>query len=87
MKVATLAEAREAKEKLSRQIANRRDVNGVGIARARRGYAVKVNLTEELPGRELPSEVDGVPVRVEVVGAIRKRTPVTKAGTVKRRSA
>jgi hypothetical protein len=37
-------------------------------------YGLKVNLTEEPPdGVSLPSEVEGVPIRVEVVGRIRKR--------------
>jgi hypothetical protein len=38
------------------------------------GYGVKVNLREE-PGRDvqLPDAVAGVPVRIEVVGALRKR--------------
>ena len=37
-------------------------------------FGLKVNLTSE-PGQdvELPDEVEGVPVRVEVVGKIRKR--------------
>lgn len=87
MKAATLAEAREAKQKLFRQIAKRRDVNGVGIARDGRGYAIKVNLNEDRRGRELPSEVDGVPVHVEFVGAITKRTLPAKGGAAKRRSA
>lgn len=46
----------------------------VGITRCDEGYALKVNLTSE-PGRdvELPDEVEGVPVQVEVVGKIFKR--------------
>ena len=37
-------------------------------------FALKVNLTSE-PGQdvELPDEIEGVPVQVEVVGKIRKR--------------
>jgi hypothetical protein len=49
-------------------------VTGVGITRVGEGYGVKVNLgaaPEE--GTELPEAVDGVPVRVEVVGEVRKR--------------
>jgi hypothetical protein len=84
MKVATLSEARAAKEKLLRTVAKRREVNGVGITRAQRGYAIKLNLSEDVPGNDLPSEVDGVPVRVEVVGSISKRAPVKAA---RRRSA
>jgi hypothetical protein len=47
----------------------------VGIARMDDdGFCLKVNLTSD-PGQdvELPGEVEGVPVRVEVVGVIRKR--------------
>jgi hypothetical protein len=48
-------------------------VVGVGITRADHGYAVKVNLQAPPPeGTTLPDVVDGVPVRVEVVGAVRK---------------
>ena len=47
----------------------------VGITRlGEDSFALKVNLTSE-PGRdvELPDEIEGVPVQVEVVGKIRKR--------------
>jgi hypothetical protein len=84
MKAATLTEARAAKEKLLRQVAERPEVNGVGIARGDGGYAIKVNLSEELSGRKLPTQVDGVPVRVEVVGQISKRAA---NGSTRRRSA
>jgi hypothetical protein len=38
------------------------------------GFALKVNLTSE-PRKdiELPDEVEGVPIQVEVVGKVRKR--------------
>jgi len=37
-------------------------------------FGLKVNLTEEPPtGISLPDEIEGVPVKVEVVGRIRKR--------------
>lgn len=47
----------------------------VGITRlGEDSFALKVNLTSE-PGQdvELPDEIEGVPVQVEVVGKIRKR--------------
>ena len=51
-------------------------VAGVGITRVNGQYAVKVNLSEPLhPGIELPTEIDGVPIRVEIVGTIRRRFP------------
>ena len=39
------------------------------------GYALKVNLTTD-PGAdiELPSEIEGVPIQIEVVGKLRKLT-------------
>jgi hypothetical protein len=47
----------------------------VGITKLRDGYfGLKVNLSEK-PAEEisLPTEIDGVPVKLEVVGRIRKR--------------
>jgi hypothetical protein len=51
-------------------------VLGVGVTRVNHGYALKVNLAR-VPESDvvLPTEVDGVPVHVEIVGRIRKRTP------------
>ncbi len=47
---------------------------GVGITRIGEGYGVKLNLEgPPAPDANLPNDVDGVPIRVEVVGAIRKR--------------
>jgi hypothetical protein len=44
----------------------------VGITRLGDGYALKLNVAAEAaPG--LPTELDGVPVIVEVVGRITKR--------------
>jgi hypothetical protein len=49
-------------------------VTGVGITRVNGEYALKVNLSEPVePGTELPTDIDGVPVRVEVTGPIRTR--------------
>ena len=49
-------------------------VNGVGIARQGAGYAVKLNLVRPTKTDAVPSRVDGVPVKVEVVGQIEKRS-------------
>lgn len=50
------------------------EVVGVGITRVNSGYGLKVNLREEpAAGVEVPQDVNGVPVRVEVSGPIRKR--------------
>jgi hypothetical protein len=65
---ATLHMAREAKRSaIARSLANRKQVNGIGITRNAGGYALKVNLVEPIPGG-LPTEIDGVPVSVDLVG-------------------
>jgi hypothetical protein len=70
----TLEEARAAKARALELFAALAPVVGVGITRIGEGYGVKVNLREPpVPGVTFPDAVDGVPVRVEVVGAIRKR--------------
>ena len=72
MNDSTLEQARAAKGHVRDVIGQLADLAGVGITRMDGGYAVKVNLTGP-PRAKLPSEVDGVPLRVEVVGPIRKR--------------
>ena len=70
----TLDRAQAAKAAALRRFARIAKVAGVGITRIGGEYAVKVNLTEPIdPDVELPTEIDGVPIRVEVVGAIRPR--------------
>jgi hypothetical protein len=70
----TLAQARAAKAAALRQFEDLGTVVGVGVTRIDGEYAVKVNLSEPpAEGVELPGEIDGVPVQVEVVGTIRKR--------------
>ena len=69
--MATYGAARAAKEKVKSELSTCPEVNGVGVARAEDGWAIKVNLTAAA-SLEL-HEVDGVPVRYEVVGPIRKR--------------
>jgi len=65
-----LTAARAAKKKLAKSLPNA----ALGITRCGEAYAIKVNLTEELPeGKSLPENVDGVPVKTEVVGPIKKR--------------
>ncbi len=50
------------------------DVVGVEITSVGSGYGLKVNLKAlPKPPAKLPTHVDGVPVKVEVVGTIRKR--------------
>ena len=73
MAKATLESARAAKPAVQEVFAGLGEVVGVGITRIGDGYGVKVNLrSAPAAGVELPAEVEGVPVRVEVVGTIRK---------------
>jgi hypothetical protein len=65
-----LQQAREAKEHLRAALAGRRGVQ-VGLSRRPEGYCLQVNLTRGADGIGLPDVVDGVPVRVRVVGPVR----------------
>jgi len=70
----TLDKARAAKGSAIKVFGRLVDVVGVGITRIDGRYALKVNVrAAPLPGVKLPRRVRGVPVRVEVVGPIRKR--------------
>ena len=65
----TLEEARQAKARARAVFAPLGAVVGIGITRIGDGYGLKVNLRSNPPADTLlPAEVDGVPVRVEVVG-------------------
>jgi hypothetical protein len=70
----TLDEAQAAKKAALQRFERLGNVVGVGITRVNGEYAVKVNLSEPVgPGVELPTDIDGVPVHVEVTGSIRAR--------------
>lgn len=70
----SLDQARAAKAHAMATFSRLGEVVGVGITRIDDGYAIKINLKEPLsPGVPVPDTVDGVPVRVEVVGTISKR--------------
>lgn len=71
--MATLDEARAAKREAARRLARLARVNGIGVERQGRGYGLRVNLAEDVESGLIPREVDGVPLRVVVVGRIRKR--------------
>lgn len=72
--LATRDQARAAKGAALRCFQKFGEVVGVGVTRLNDGYAVKVNLAEPVaPGVELPAVIEGVPVRVEVVGVIKPR--------------
>jgi hypothetical protein len=66
--------ARAAKEKAKAAFAPMATVVGIGIARFEDGYCLKVNL-RQAPAEDviLPDTIDGVPVRLEIVGPIHKR--------------
>ena len=70
---ATLEQARAAKQELTAALGGHPALAGIGIARARGGFAVKVNLRERPPDLDVPARVQGVDVLVEVVGRIRAR--------------
>ena len=73
----TLKQARAAKAKALKSLSALESA-AVGITRIGGGYGLKVNLEKE-PKSSLPSEVDGVPIRLEVVGRVRKRTDWKRA--------
>ena len=67
-----LDRARAAKPKAIEAFGGLADFVGVGITRLDGGYALKVNLrAAPPPSTVLPTEIEGVPIRVEVVGEIR----------------
>lgn len=73
-KATTLEQARAAKTEAHDVFQRLARLTGVGITRIGRGYGLKVNV--EAPPAEgvvLPNVIMGVPVKVEVVGALRKR--------------
>ena len=70
----TIDEARAVKARALEIFGHPGVVASVGITRIDDGYGLKINLREPpAPGVALPTAVEGVPVRVEVVGTIRPR--------------
>ena len=71
----SLEAARAAKAQALEMFETLAPVVGVGITRIGEGYGLKINLRESPEeGIELPVEVGEVPVRVEIVGPITKRS-------------
>ncbi|WP_426593603.1 hypothetical protein ACPPVS_17980 [Cellulomonas sp. McL0617] len=67
--MASIEQARAAKEQLRTTLQGRTDVRGIGIARTGAGYEIRVNVSRD--GRhDLPAMIDGVDVHVRVVGAV-----------------
>ena len=74
MKSTSIDQARAAKKQALEIFSVFAEVVGVGLTKIDDGYGLKVNLgTTPVDTATLPGDVDGVPVRVEVVGKIRKR--------------
>lgn len=68
--MADLEQARAAKERLRAALAGRPGVRGIGVAPDGDGYQVQVNVTSRTTSAVVPPAVDGVTVRVRVVGAV-----------------
>lgn len=68
-----LTRAQAAQDHLAQTLADHPEVNGIGIARADGGYVLKVNIRTEHARDAIPAEIDGVAIRVQTVGRIRKR--------------
>jgi hypothetical protein len=67
----SLEQARAAKETARRRF---KSLGSVGITRVEGEYAVKLNLNQPIaPDVNLPPDIDGVPLRVEVIGTVRPR--------------
>jgi hypothetical protein len=73
----TLDRARAAKPQALGKFKRMAKVVGIGIIKIGNGYGLKVNL-QGAPNRKLslPKKIKGVPVQIEVVGAIDKRSAV-----------
>lgn len=70
----TLDRAQAAKRTALERFEKLGKVTGVGITRVGGEYAVKVNLSEAMdPALDVPTDIDGVPVTIEVTGIIRPR--------------
>lgn len=75
----TIDQARAAKDVAKTELAGVPGVVGIGLTKVGDDYALKINLREPLPGNvHVPPSIAGVPVRVEVVGSIRKQGPRSK---------
>jgi hypothetical protein len=65
-----LDRARAAKLKIAALVDGLPELRGLGIAMLDGGFGVQVNLSSLPPGCAIPAEIDGVPVIVEIIGAI-----------------
>jgi hypothetical protein len=67
--------ARAVKRKMSASLGTNKHVNGVGLSQRGGTWVVKVNLLDDDPltRKQIPAEMDGVAVIVEVTGPVRAR--------------
>jgi len=70
-------QARRAKDVVRRLLAAADAGGSVGLTRRGDGYAVRVSL-RQAPAVDLPSEVDGVPLELHVVGEVSAQPGVAK---------
>ncbi|HPO12560.1 MAG TPA: hypothetical protein PLI09_03875 [Candidatus Hydrogenedentes bacterium] len=74
MNTSSIDDARAAKAHVVDLLRTTPGLTGVGITRIDKGYGVKVNLTAAPTKRlKLPDQINGVPIRFEVTGPLRKR--------------
>lgn len=72
--VTSLERARRAKQRGKELLAGLQGVSGIGLTGSDDDFAISVNLESELPDPSvIPSEIEGVPVVVRVVGRIHKQ--------------
>ena len=83
MKTTGLDQARAAKERAKAIFEGNDSVVGIDITRIGEVYGVKVNLdAPPITYAEFPEAIDGVPVRIDVVGPNRPRPASEQTGTI-----
>jgi hypothetical protein len=70
MTAPALDRARAAKLQLTQLLQHLPELRGIGIAALDDGFGVKVNVSDMPPEGTIPSQIDGVPVIVEIAGGI-----------------
>lgn len=69
-----LEAARQVKERAKEIFSRYGSVNGIGLTRLEGHYAVKVNFeSEPLDRANLPHDIEGVPIVIQVVGPLHKQ--------------
>ncbi len=82
-----IEQARAAKASAKTELASVPGMVGIGLTKVGDDYALKVNLRSALPARvHLPERINGVAVRVEVVGPILKRKGERERATMRPRA-